>query len=108
MVSEMPDIVAQLQARKLQAAAARGLTAKWSKHFGYVSLHDPTTGEVHDVSTKDAPKWVLWEVSTRKRLWKSGRRDAFDLTSAQIQELWEAEHPVLEEGIIEEHTEDLG
>ena len=102
---EKPAFVRQQEEHRQRRAAARGLVAKWSKHFGYVSIHDPTTGEWHDLPAKDAPKWALWEASTRKRLWKSSRRDAFNLSSAQMARVWEEEHPLQEEeeGIVEEH-----
>jgi hypothetical protein len=102
---EVSEIVAGLLERKRAAAASRGLTAKWARVFGYIALHDPTTGEVHDVATKAAPGWAKWEAGTRNRLWKSGRRDAFDLTSAQMAKIWAEEHPPLEEeeGNVEEN-----
>jgi hypothetical protein len=105
----MSELTDQVLERKRQKASARGMTARWAKEFGYVSILDPLTGEVHDVPTKEAPSWALNEASTRKRLWKSGRRDAYDLTSTQMNALWESDHPPLpeEEGIVEEHTEDL-
>jgi hypothetical protein len=105
MMDEAPEILERLRARKLEAAGSKGLTAKWSRHFGFVSLHDPTTGEVNDIPTKAAPGWALNEARRRKDLWKSGRRDAFDLTSTQMEALWETEHPQVEdeEGVVEEY-----
>lgn len=35
--------------KRLQEADRRGLVIKWSREPGYVALHDPTTGEWHDV-----------------------------------------------------------
>src|SRR5215212_9204083 len=32
-----------------------GLVATWSIQFGYISLHNPTSGEWHDLRTEDAP-----------------------------------------------------
>jgi TubC N-terminal docking domain len=82
-----------------------GLIAAWSKaEFGYVSLHDPTTGEWHDVATKNAPGWAKWECRKRKELYKAGDARASRLSSKQMSEIWEDEHPDLEEeGIIEDH-----
>jgi hypothetical protein len=101
----VPAFVRQRDEYRLRRAAQRGLVAKWSRKFGYISLHDPTTGEWHDLAVKDAPDWAKWEASTRKRLWRSGHRDAFDLTSAQMLQIWDREHLSLEEedGIVEEH-----
>ncbi len=81
-----------------------GLVAAWSGEFGFVSLHDPTTGEWHDIATKDAPDWAVSEAFRRKDLYKGGNRRAYRLTSREMEELWEAEHLATEdEGIIEEH-----
>ena len=72
--------------------------------FGYVSVHDPTSGEWHDLPTKEAPSWATGEARKRKELYKSGNRKALRLTSRQMSELWEAEHASKElEGIFEEH-----
>ena len=53
--------------QKLEKASRMGLIASWSQHHGYVSLHDPTTGEWHDLGTEDAPGWSLREARRRKR-----------------------------------------
>lgn len=90
-------------ARELDDAAELGLVAKWSKHFGYVSLHDPTTGEWYDLRIKDAPSWAKWEASKRKELYRDGNREAYRLTSQEMEEIWEAEHPVEEVGIVEDY-----
>jgi hypothetical protein len=86
-----------------QGAARRGLVAKWSREFGYVSVHDPTTGEWHDIATAEAPAWAKGEAWTRKALWKAGNRRAYDLTAADMSKFWEDELPPVEEGIVEEH-----
>lgn len=99
------DLVEALQARMqaLASASSLGLVAQWSREFGYISIHDPTTGEWHDISWKDAPEWAKWEARKRKELWKAGNRRAFDLKAAEMEEIWKAEHPEEEEGIVEEH-----
>ncbi len=81
-----------------------GLIATWSGEFGYVSLHDPASGEWHDLKTKDAPEWAVGEARRRKDLYRDGNRKAYRLTSREMEELWEAEHPPEEEGIIEEYA----
>jgi hypothetical protein len=70
-----------------------GLVATWSVEFGYVGLHDPTTGEWHDVPTKEAPSWAMWEARKRKELYKDGNRKAYRLTSRDLEKLWAKEHP---------------
>lgn len=79
--------------RRYEQASATGLIAKWSPEFGYVSLHDPTTGEWHDLPTKEAPDWAKWEASKRKELYKGGNRNAYRLTSREMEKLWVGDHP---------------
>ncbi|WP_244299875.1 hypothetical protein [Rubrobacter xylanophilus] len=53
--------------RRLEEADRRGLIIKWSREPGYVSLHDPTTGEWHEIATSDCPPWVLEDARARRR-----------------------------------------
>jgi hypothetical protein len=88
--------------RELERASELGLIARWSTEFGYVSLHDPTTGEWHDVEFSDAPTWAKWEARKRREL----RRDhgvARTLTSSEMERIWESEHVPEPEGIVEDH-----
>jgi hypothetical protein len=91
------------KADHLGLGAYLGLGAMWSGEFGYISLHDPTTGEWHDIQTKDAPGWAKWEASKRKELYRAGNRKAYRLTSREMGEVWEAERSAIEEGIVEEY-----
>lgn len=78
-----------------------GLIARWSKEFGYISLHDPTSGEWHDLRTEDAPDWAKREAFKRRDLYRSGNRKAYRLTAREMEEMWEAER--VPEGIIEDY-----
>lgn len=80
-----------------------GLVAAWSIEFGFVALHDPTSGEWHDLRTKDAPEWAAGEARKRKELYRGGNRKAYRLTSREMEETWEAERSPEEEGIVEDH-----
>jgi hypothetical protein len=51
---------------KTKGASRLGLIATWGLEFGYVSLHEPTTGEWWDVKVKDAPGWAVGEARRRK------------------------------------------
>jgi hypothetical protein len=84
-----------------------GLIATWSVEFGYVSLHDPTTGEWWDLSTTDAPGWAMGEARRRKELYKSGNQRAYRLTARDMEEAWKSDQPP-EEGIVEEHPLEEG
>jgi hypothetical protein len=85
------------------AAEVFGLCAAWSYQFTYVSLHDPTTGEWHDLSVKDAPGWAKWEARKRKELYRGGNHKAYRLTSREMEEIWEAESESEPEGIVDDH-----
>ena len=81
-------IPAPLRAAR-ERASELGLVARWSYEFGYVAIHDPTTGEWHETPTKQAPGWAKREASKRKELSKKGV--ARTLTGAEMEELWEEE-----------------
>ena len=55
--------------RRVEEAERRGLIIKWSREPGYLSLHDPTTGEWHEVKASECrtpssspPKLIAGEV----------------------------------------------
>jgi hypothetical protein len=82
--------------RELERAHDLGLVARYSREFGYISIHDPTTGEWHDVQTKEALPWARWEASKRKELRKRGV--TWLLTAREMEELFEAEQsPIWDE-----------
>ncbi len=88
---------------KTTEAEQLGLVATWSVEFGHVSLHDPTSGEWHDLRTKEAPDWAVREARKRKELYRDGNRRAYRLTSQEIGEILEGERPPEEEGIVEDY-----
>lgn len=80
--------------REAEERASRlGLVARWSMRFGYVSIHDPTSGEWHDLRTKDAPPWAVREARKRKALWKEGETLDYEFTAREMEEIWESERP---------------
>lgn len=52
---------------KLEEADRRGLVIKWSREPGYISLHDPTTGEWHEVLSSECPPWILEDAKAHRR-----------------------------------------
>ncbi len=106
-----PKIVAALRERKGEVihtlrpetarAAEIGLVSRWARTLGYLSIHDPTSGEWHDLQVADAPGWATREARKRKELYMDGNRRAYRLTVSDMSEIWEADH--LEEGIVEEY-----
>ncbi|MGI8911244.1 MAG: hypothetical protein ACR2JR_11930 [Rubrobacteraceae bacterium] len=57
--------------QRLEVADRRGLVIKWAKEPGYVALHDPTTGEWHEVSASDCPPWILEDAKAHRRWGRS-------------------------------------
>lgn len=53
--------------RKLEQADRRGLVIRRSREPGYISLHDPLTGEWHDFPAKDCFPSIVAEANTRKK-----------------------------------------
>ncbi len=45
--------------KRFEEADRRGLIIMWSKLPGYVALHDPTTGEWHEVRASECPPSVV-------------------------------------------------
>jgi hypothetical protein len=56
---------------KLKAADRRGLVIRWSEYPTWIKLHDPLTGDWHEVRTSECLPGVV-ESANRKR----GRRGA--------------------------------
>lgn len=101
-LSDIPSDQLPLQVRReLESASKLGLVAQWSYESGYVAIHDPTTGEWHDLPTKGValpatPGWAKREALRRTELYREkGIRRL--LTSREMQELWDKEHPIADE-----------
>ena len=57
--------------QRLEAADRRGLVIKWAREPGYVALHDPTTGEWHEVEASGCPHWILEDARAHRRRGKT-------------------------------------
>ena len=55
------------ESRRLQQADRRGLIIKWSKDPGYIALHDPTTGDWHELPKTSSPPWMLEDARANRR-----------------------------------------
>jgi predicted metal-dependent hydrolase len=58
--------------KKLEEAERLGLVIKWSREPGYVAIHDPTTGDWHELLASDCPPWMIQEARAYRR-WGRGR-----------------------------------
>jgi len=85
-------------------ASTLGLIARWGV-FGYVSIHDPISGEWHDVPIKDAPGWAKWEAGKRKEVGKQGITRL--LTRSEMEKIWRKEREAPEEELPEGHKRGL-
>ena len=99
---QTPEEKLTVKTSKTPEPARLGLIATWSAEFGYISLHDPTTGEWHDLKTTVAPEWAVGEARRRKELYKSGNRRAYRLSARDMEEVWKSGQPP-EEGIAEDY-----
>ena|SRR5688500_1254646 len=53
--------------RKLEEADRRGFVARWSREPGWISLHDPLTGEWHDWPAADCFPSIVAEANRRRK-----------------------------------------
>ena len=85
-----PPFVRERQQRIKSEADRLGLVARWARKKGYIGIHDPTTGEWHDVATNDAPDWARREAFKRKELRNLDGIKRL-LTRAELEKLYEPE-----------------
>jgi hypothetical protein len=55
------------EGRNLEEADRRGFVAKQSREPGWISLHDPTTGEWHDFPARDCFPSIVAEAGARRK-----------------------------------------
>jgi hypothetical protein len=53
--------------QRLKEAERLGLLIKWGRAPGYVAIHDPTTGDWHEVLASESPPWVIEEAKAHSR-----------------------------------------
>ena len=61
--------------RKLEEADRRGLVIRWSREAGYISFHDPLTGEWHDVKASECLPGVVESANNRRKGAQDGRAE---------------------------------
>ena len=52
--------------RRFEEADRRGLIIKRSREPGWISLHDPTTGEWHEIKESENPPWIVQAAKSQK------------------------------------------
>ena len=83
-------IVPRFVRERLERAEALGLVARFAHTFGFISIHDPTTGEWYDVATREAPPWARDEAFKRRELRKYRGITRF-LSRAELEEVYREE-----------------
>jgi TubC N-terminal docking domain len=53
--------------KRLEDADRRGLVIRWSREPGWISLHDPTSGEWHDVKASECLPTVVDTARANRR-----------------------------------------
>jgi len=53
--------------RKLEETSRRGLVVRWSERPTWVALHDPLSGEWHEVRASDCLSSLVEEADRRRR-----------------------------------------
>jgi hypothetical protein len=53
--------------KRFEEADRRGLIIKWSKLPGYIALHDPTTGEWHEVNACECPPSLVESANAHRQ-----------------------------------------
>jgi hypothetical protein len=69
LVEHKPSLLKLLEweRRKLEEADRRGFFARWSREPGWISLHDPLTGEWHDWPAADCFPSIVAEANRHRR-----------------------------------------
>ncbi len=62
-----PELVVAKEERKLEGARKRGLLIRWSEHPTWIKLHDPTTGEWHEVRASECLPGVVETANKYRR-----------------------------------------
>lgn len=58
--------------KRLEEADRRGLVIKWAGEPGYIAIHDPTTGEWHEVLASECLPGIVESARAHHRRGKAG------------------------------------
>ncbi len=65
-VADSTEVLERRRLRKLEEASRRGLVIRWSEYPEWIKIHDPLTGEWHEVRTSECPPGIV-ETANRHR-----------------------------------------
>ena len=66
-VESSEEELAECRRRKLEEAGRRGLLVRWSEYPTWLALHDPLTGEWHDLLASDCFPSLVEEANSRRK-----------------------------------------
>ncbi len=61
------EALTEQRERKLEEANRRGLMVRWSEHPTWIKLHDPTTGEWHEVKASECLPSIVAEANKYRK-----------------------------------------
>ncbi len=62
-----PEQLERLRQRKLEEASRRGLIIRWSEYPEWIKLHDPLTGDWHEVRASECPPGVVGSANRHRK-----------------------------------------
>lgn len=62
-----PEALAVRKERRLEQAGRRGLLVTWSEYPTWIKLHDPTTGDWHEVKASECLPGVVAEADKNRK-----------------------------------------
>lgn len=72
-VPNSPEALSASRDRKLEEASRRGLVIRWAEYPTWMKLHDPTTGQWHEVEASGCLPSVVAEANKYRK--KGARRE---------------------------------
>jgi len=65
-IEPLDEQCAERRQRRLEEAARRGLMVRWSEYPSWLTLHDPLTGEWHELPASDCFPSLVEEADRRR------------------------------------------
>jgi hypothetical protein len=70
-----PDELAARKERKLEEAGGLGLIIRWCEYPSWIRMHDPTTGEWHEVRASECLPGVVKTADAHRRKTKKAEEE---------------------------------
>ncbi len=66
-VAGSPEEAERRRRRKTEEASRRGLVIRWSEYPEWIEIHDPLTGEWHELRAAECPPRLVEAADRRRR-----------------------------------------